>query len=272
MVDDADFTDLAQMGVGIRPIASTALVLLGVAIVVFANIWKGGLRVGEVTVSGNAILPTETIVRLTAIDRKEPLFEIDLFETKKRILENPFIKEASVRREAPACVSVHLTERVPIAAIGVGRVQFIDAEGYVLPPIISEGIFDVPVVTGNIPSHDLVSGDRVQSQIMREVLSVIATMRAIGDVIYRRVSEINVTPDGDIVLVTTDGTVPVLIGVGEYGRKLATLVTFWDKIAMRSNLRDLEVVDLRYEGQVVVRWKGKRSVPGQVISTPLRRV
>jgi len=242
---------------------------LTLALAIFANAWKGDLKVGEVSVHGNSIVPSTTIVSLSGIARKSGLFDVDLYGVQQRVLENPFVKSVSVQRETPARIAMRVVERMPVAAIAVGKIQFIDEEGFVLPSILADEIFDLPVVTGRILAGEIVPGKRIDSEPMKDVIAVLGAMRAVGEVIYRRASEIHITDDGEITLYTTDGALPVLVGKGDYGRKLVTLAAFWNQIAMREDIFKMEEVDLRYSGQVVVRWKkGSAPDPGSLL--PIR--
>ena len=140
------------------------------------------------------------------------------------------------------------------------------------PPLVSDQIFDIPIITGTLPADDLVPGRQVRSAILQSVLSAIESMQAIGDGVYRRISEVHVAVNGEIVLFTTEGAVPVLIGLGDYGKKFVALAAFWNQVAMRYDVRDLEYIDLRYDGQVVARWKGNSSNPHQGAAHAPRRV
>ena len=236
-------------------LSTGVFLLLLVALALLANVWKENLQIGEVTVRGNRIIPDAEVIALSGIERKEPLFEVDLFQVLQRLLRNPFMKSVSVERESPGRIALTVVERTPVAAVALGRIHFIDDEGYVLPPVLSEEIIDIPVITGHLPADELVSGGRVSSATGREVLAALEALRGLGDGVYRRISEVHVASNGELVLFTVEGAVPVLVGNGDYGRKLVALAAFWNQVAMRADLHRLEHVDLRYNDQVVVRWR-----------------
>jgi len=228
---------------------------LSIALTLLANVWKDNLQTGEVTVRGSRIISEAELKAMAGIERKKPLCEIDLFQVQRQLLKNPFVKKASVARESPGRILLTVVERTPVAAIAVGRVHFLDEEGYVLPPVLSEEIMDLPVITGHLASDGLVVGRKIHTSAGWEVLSLLKVLSGLGDGVYRRISEVHIAGSGEIVLFTVEGSVPVMIGTGDYGRKLATLAAFWNQVASRTDIRLLERIDLRYREQVVVRWK-----------------
>ena len=243
--------------------AAAAALVLVMFLAFVANHWKSGLTIGEVRVEGTRILTDDEIVGLAGIGEKQRLVDVDLYQVQKRLRKNYFIKTASVCREAPGRIVITVVERQPVAAVALGKVHFLDQEGYVLPPLVSVGIGDIPVITGDVSSEDLVPGRRVQSAGLREALLVVEALRALGDVVDRRISEVHVGRNQEIMLVTVEGSIPVYCGQGNHGKKLVMLMAFWNQVAIRQDASRLEYIDLRYDGQVVTKWKDSRTVKGR---------
>jgi len=229
------------------------LIAAGVA-VVWANLWKADLRIASVSVSGNTIVSDSTILSLAGITRNEKLYGIDLLAAQKRILQNAFVKSASVNREAPNRIAISVEERVPLAAVILDRIEYLDADGVVLPPVRSAGIFDLPVLTGMLPQSQFVPGTKIPGNDVNEALDILETARRVSDALYRRISEVHVEPGKDIVLYTAEYGVPVILGHGGVAEKLVKLDGFWKQIVLHQGADRLEYVDLRFEDQVVVRW------------------
>jgi cell division protein FtsQ len=225
-----------------------------VSLIVTANLWKTDLRIDTVIVEGNAIVAKEEIARLTGIRGKDVMFDLDLFAVRQRVLRNQYIREASVEREAPGTILVRVEERVPVAVVNAGGLFMIDAGGFILPSVASPGIFDVPVISGRFSGSELVAGQIVAEPAILEALQVVEALRRVGDDVDGEISEIHLAGREELVLFTVEG-VPVLIGTGGYEEKLVRFAAFWSQVAMQGNLRELEVVDLRYRDQVIARWK-----------------
>jgi len=230
------------------------LVTAAVVTAVRANFWKTDLRVASVEVRGNSIVPSAELLSLAHIAAGEKLFDVDLYAASKRLLENRFVRSASVNREVPDRITISVRERIPIGVVLAQKKLYLDAEGYVLPPAVSENIFDLPVLTGPFPSGDLVPGRRVSSPLMQEGLSVLTTARALGDDVYRQLSEVRVEEGKDILAYTAEGGIPVIIGHGDLGPKLVKFEGFWNDIILHHGVQDLQYIDLRFDDRVVVRW------------------
>jgi len=225
-----------------------------VAVVVWANLWKRDMRVHDITVAGNSIITEKEILSLASIGSDQRLYSVDLQAAQRRVMQNAFIKSATVNREAPNRIAITVQERVPITAVVLERIDYIDADGMVLPPARSENIFDLPVLTGPFQSSEFVPGRQIVRSDVKEALAILATARQLGDEHYRRISEVHIEPNREIVLYTSEFGVPVVFGRGDVEVKLVKFDGFWKEIVPHHGANELAYVDLRFEDQVVVRW------------------
>ena len=242
----------------------TALLLLGVVtMAVTANSWKHDFRVLRVRTTGNTFVADSDIVRTAAIVKNGRLFDIDLNGARLRVQGNPFIKSVSVAREIPDGIAISVTERRPIAALILDRILYVDAEGYVLPPIRSGHALDLPVVTGELPAADCLPGRQIRTRRLREALEILTTAARIGEDLEHMISEVYCAGDSTYVLFTADSGVPVLCGRGDIAVKLLKFDGFWKQVVVQRGAAQLKTVDLRFADQVVVRWDEEHRVPGQ---------
>ena len=248
-------------GAHVRVLLLAGLVagLAGAAI--WANLWKGDLRVAEVVVRGNGIVLAREILALAAIPKESRLFAVDLFAARQRIEKNAFIRSASVTRDVPDRITIDVEERVPVAALAGERLLYLDAEGFLLPHILSTQIFDIPVLTGDVHRSELVPGRRAPFPDLRDALALLSAARRFEDALYRRISEVHIGSDGEMTLYTAEAGVPVLFGRGEMAEKLAKFDAFWHAFVEHRGASALESIDLRFEDQVVVRWRQRLTDP-----------
>ncbi|MBI4535487.1 MAG: FtsQ-type POTRA domain-containing protein [Ignavibacteriae bacterium] len=231
----------------------TVLLVLSVgSIGVLAHSWKNDLVVQDIRVDGNSIVGSAEIIARAAIAKGEILFEVDLYAVQKRVLENHFIRNATVRRDIPDRVAIIIEERVPIAALVLDNVHYIDGEGVVLPPVHSRSIFDVPVISGVLSAEHVVPGRKTTDTTMQEALNILIVAREIDDLVFRQISEVRVAGERDIILYTAEHGIPVLFGHGNTGPKLLKFASFWRNIVVHQGAQDLQYIDLRFEDQVVV--------------------
>jgi hypothetical protein len=136
------------------------------------------------------------------------------------------------------------------------RILYLDAEGVVLPPVRSDGVFDLPLLTGKLPAAECVPGKRITSPDVLDALDVLVTAGDVGEDLSHLVSEIHIGENGELTLTTSDAGVPVTFGRGNTPAKLVIFDGFWKNIVVPRGTAELHSVDLRFEGQVVARWAG----------------
>jgi cell division protein FtsQ len=238
--------------------------LLGAA--VFANLWKSDLKVATVTVEGNSIVSEKEILTLAGISETTKLVDVDLFAVRRRIEQNSFIRSASVNREAPNRIAIRVEERVPIAAVVLDKIVYLDGDGFVLPPVRSESVFDLPILTGTLSRGELTPGKLCTMLDVREALTVLSIAQQVSDELYRRISEVHVEGEKDIVLYTAEYGVPVVFGRGDTAAKMVKLYSFWKEFVSHRGAQELQYIDLRYQDQVVVRWAHDK----QELNAPVR--
>lgn len=136
--DGLDFVDLAKPrrspgktkgGVLEKAVVFSAVVLMG-GILLFLYDW---LLIDRIEVTGNETLERADALTAAGINVGEHILLVNTGKAQKRLLENPRVKSAQIRRMYPDKLLIHIEERKPLAAIaGGGSYAIIDGEGYVL--------------------------------------------------------------------------------------------------------------------------------------------
>ncbi len=233
------------------------LLALGLGVVVLANVWKSKLVVEHVSVSGTTIVDPDSVVRLARVPQGIKMMDVDLHRVEERIKHHPYVGQVIVKRSLPSTITITVIEREPLALLNGRVLRCIDREGIVLPNSATRGVFDLPVITGLTEAQALTPGSRLSSRDLAEALQILETARAVGKELYHLISEIRIRNGGDLMLYTTDGSVPVIFGRGDAPRKLVVLEEFWKTIVTERGPQALQYVDLRFDDQVVARWKTK---------------
>ncbi len=228
------------------------MVLLGVAI--YANKWKGNCRVAEVVVEGNRIIPARTILASAKVPSNNLLFDLDLYAIEQRVMKNEFVKSAAVHRDIPNRVRISIEERIPVAAMVLDRLYYLDAAGYVLPPARSQFIFDLPVLTGTLPTNECVAGKQTKNRNALDALYILSVAKEIDEDMHRNISEIRIDGNQDFVFYTSEFGIPVILGREHVGTKLVKFDSFWKSVVARNGAHGLQYIDLRFEDQVVARY------------------
>lgn len=77
---------------------------------VFAATWPG-FRPGALEITGNAIVPRETIVARAAFERERSVWLLDTHAVERRIERVPYIAFARVHRSFPNAITITVVER-----------------------------------------------------------------------------------------------------------------------------------------------------------------
>jgi cell division protein FtsQ len=220
-----------------------------------ANRWKGDLRIAVVETRGEHILSKDEILALADIRIGGRLFGLDLPAVGKRIEQNRFVSSGAVNREVPDRIVITVAERQPVAAIAGQKLFYIDRSGVLLPPVRAEEALDLPLLTGTVLPADGGPGSRIASGPIAESVQLLAAADSVSDALYRRISEVHLEEGHDLLVYLSDAGVPVIFGHGNAYGQCVKLEAFWEQFVASRGVDDLEYVDLRFDGQVVARWR-----------------
>jgi cell division protein FtsQ len=118
----------------------------------------------------------------------------------------------------------------------------------------SPAVYDVPVLTNAPPYHPT---QPVASAGLRSLLAALAhadeaTQALVSEVAWGRRPTLWTTP------VAAHGSLPVRLGTtpGEHADQLRRLRAFWDQAVLPQPEVRFDLIDLRFDGQVVTRERG----------------
>lgn len=220
------------------------MVLLALYILLRSPVFE----VREVTVTGNRYMPAEKIISVSGIVTGENIFKINLQQAAGRVEIIPMLKSVEMDRELPSRVVIRVVERSPLALLpaGEGFIQ-VDADGVYLQKG-SPSDRNLPVITG-VKAGVPPPGQPVRADGLTGSIKVIREMPA--DLIPE-LSEVNIDPQGNVIIYTMDG-VQCRMGrieeMAEKGLKLS-----WVLGELKNKNKKIEYVDLSYVGSPVVKY------------------
>ena len=232
-------------------VAGLVALALGLAA---AWVWQRTLPLERITVVGADHAPAAEVVRLTAVTPDSvALFSLSPALIADRAQRHPWVKAATVRRLPTGTLRLKVEERQPVLLVldAAGRPSpFLDAEGYAMPVnAASPTRYDVPVLHGAPAYHPT---QPVESAGLRSLLAALATADAetqalVSEIDWGRRVTLWTTP------VEGHGSVAVRLGREGHASQLRRLRAFWDQSVLPRPDTPFELVDLRFEGQVVTR-------------------
>lgn len=162
-----------------------------------------------------------------------------------RLRAHPYIAWAAVRREFPDIFEIRLAEREPAAVVVLDELYYADRSGAVFGPLGADDGHDFPVITGI--SAESSPGQRRWA--LRRALRLLRVAERAGGL--AAVSEVHVDPVLGAVLYLAEPRVPIVLGWGSPGEKLARaarVLKEWEGATDR-----LAKVDTRFRNQVIVK-------------------
>jgi cell division protein FtsQ len=243
------------------------LMLCIIVLLIFSLQWKDALIIQRVIVQGSRIIPAQKIYAIANVPSKSPMYLLNIFDVKQRVLSQPFIKSVLVNRRFPDGLIIDVVEREPIATLSGKDLRYVDEEGFLIPYIQTSVQFDIPMISGIEGLQSEKSGKILLNQELFTAIDLLKKAVEIDSSIYHMISEVNMNNGDDVVLYSTDCGVPIKVGRGEFSKKLLVLQTFWNNFVKTGDAVKLGYIDLRFDGQVVVKWNQQPDV--QTMKLPL---
>lgn len=221
----------------------------------FKTNWEDHVPVRQIIIDGTAILSREDVLQTMQLPAHAMMYDIDLAVIRKNILNNAYVKNVTVKRDAPSSLRVLIEERQPSAILVIknqDKTYYVDNEGVILPYSVTQETYDIPVISGVDTASELKPGMKITNTDIQTALEIIRASYLINEELYHRISEIHLRKGHDIILYSFESAVPIIFGQGDVVKKMAKLNEFWKQVVSRMETKNIRYIDLRYEEQVIL--------------------
>lgn len=230
------------------------------------EIHKEELYLERTIIQGNTLLTTEEISEIASIPQKgTPMKSIDKKSIENRIKSLEYIDSVSVETDDQH-LKIIVTEEQPISYIVTndGTLQYISLKSKILPLRQFESSLDLPIIQG-IKSPT----DSTSKPLLLEAISLVNGIRNYGDnYIYTITSEIVYKPEIRAFLIVTSEKQEILIGnSNNLDNKLQKLLYFWNADKISTAATRSKTIDLRWNGQVILKSKKAIQVDTETLKT-----
>lgn len=186
-----------------------------------------------------------------AVGRQTGLVNLDSIE--KSLRGRGEVMSAQVYAADEQTVVVRLTQRKPVIRFeDGGRHLYADPEGYLFPVTHS---VDVPVVTGRLPIQvDNTWRGEAAKKDQSWLLGMVNLARYIDSnpVLRREIAQIEIAPDGDLVLYTrTPGPAIIFGDSSDCPDKFRRLEAWWRNILPQTEGKTYKTINLKYNNQII---------------------
>jgi len=199
------------------------------------------------------------IVNAQGVKEGLPIGNLNLNALEKYLQTIRWVKHAELFLDNTQSLQVKIEQRIPIARIFTtsGNSFYIDKEGWKLP-LKQLTVLRLPVFT-NFPS-DQEKLSKPDSLLLNDILHFTKAVQS-DTFFMAQTAQVNIALNGDFEMVPTVGDHVVLIGsVENIEDKLNRLYTFYKKVWIQSGLNAYQVIDCRFDNQIVALKKGMQPI------------
>jgi len=210
------------------------------------------LRIDRIVVRGNERLSRGAVLAVLDGLRGQSLVRADLVAWRRRLLADPWVRDAELRRSLPSTIEVAVVERRPagIARIGA-QLYLVDDGGAVIDDYGPQyADFDSPIVDGLPPPGAAGVTDPVRMELAARA---IASLSADADLV-RRVSQIDVRDAHDVVVTLSGDPVAIRLGDQDFLRRLQSYLELG--AALRERVPLIDYADMRFGSRIYVKPAG----------------
>jgi cell division protein FtsQ len=234
-----------------------AMVLFGIGTAAYGygmHSWRFRIESSDsIEISGVHNASRAHVMEVAGADIGRNIFFTPLDERKHQLESIPWVQSATVMRLWPNRIAVEIQERTPVAFAQIGsRINLIDADGVVMGmPANKQTRYSFPVIHG-ITETEPLSSRMAAMKIYNRLAADLDSAGDSGPRYMRQLSEVDLSDPEDVKVTANEGGGTLLIHLGgsnflDRYKLYVSHIGEW-----RQQFQNLQSVDLRYEGQIIV--------------------
>jgi len=183
---------------------------------------SSSFAIETIDVSGNLQLTAAQVIQAAGLGIGKNVFAVPPDEARQRLLQEPWIESASVRRRLPSRYSIEVRERRAVALLAAGQLHVVSDEGQLFKALGPNDPVDLPVISGLDPNLRM----QDESAWSASLLSAVALLHEYQDAgLLRResISEVHIETDGGLSLYLGTDATYVRLGKPPFRQKLERL-------------------------------------------------
>ncbi|HDP99643.1 MAG TPA: FtsQ-type POTRA domain-containing protein [bacterium] len=240
----------------IKVITTIALIALMLATIFIVMRKNGVFQLKAAKIYNNHYVTADEIAAAAGFDFSQDIFEIKLKQLENRISAHPLIDRVKINRSLPSVLNVEVLEHNIIAGVAGSEIAALSDGGILIDDYPTETVYDVPIITGVI-FHTDSSGNRIlkNQPELDQILKIIKAIRDIDPLLYDEISEWHCSESHGAIIYLKRNNVPVILGQADKVSQLNYLATIFYHFYGQKNFDQIQAIDLRFRGQVVIKQK-----------------
>lgn len=238
-----------RIGSGLRVLAGLFFLAATSAVFILAHDYftqANQFTARQIEVTGIRRLSREQVLDIAEIGQDANILAVNLATTRKRLLAEPWIAEATVSRDIPSGLRLNITEEQPLAFLEMegGQGFLINAEGRAFKRQGPGGADELPRVQGLSHADLPVVGQPVTEAF--EAVMRLLTLAAASDgpLSLSSIRRIQVDREIGVTVAVGEANRSIKLGFGQYRQKCDILKKLLAKMENDSRLNTFRVIDL----------------------------
>jgi cell division protein FtsQ len=192
--------------------------------------------INNIEVTGTHRFSRSQILEMAHLDARTNLLALKPNLVEHALMTHPWIAKAELARHWPNHLTLHLTERTPLALVQLEDLYYIDRTGSLFKPSSPSDPHDFPVITG-LSREQFPPGQSSPSMLVSQTLDLLKFLQdTAGPLKSSLVAEINVDPERGFTLYISGVKTAFYLGSTNLPEKIEKLTKIWPFLAHRGYL------------------------------------
>jgi len=207
----------------------------------------------QINIFGLKLLSREQVLNQANLSDEINILSVSVSGIEKKLLQNPWIRSAQVKRNLPDRLMIEIQERTPIAIIKIGQKFLVDEKGFVFKEWEEQDPVDLPLVVG-LDAYDVVLGSANNSKYFNAVIDIltqdIASENFITNYLIRQIS---VDKEIGLSLFSYEHSLKIQLGFNKFHEKYLQFNRLLSYLQAQEIDTDIRFVDLKDINRIVIR-------------------
>ena len=241
----------------IAKIALLTSVTVLIAVLIFILLWKNNVFVLKaVRIYNNRYVSKDEILDRAKFNFSENIFKISTKKIEQQIRQHPMVEKVTVSRFFPSVLKIKVKEKGVIASIVGSELAAVTDKGDLIFNFNPEAIYDLPVITGLFFHTDSMGNRRPQKpELMRQAFRMLKAVKKKDPLMFSEISELHFNNNIGLMFNLKKNNILVLFGENHLVKKMNYFSSIFKEQWIKNSLNNILAIDIRYEGQVVIKQK-----------------